>query len=162
ALVADPNHPAWERVDGDRLGFFLDVGRRVCDALAFAHDRGVVHRDVKPENVMVGAFGEVHLLDWGVAMRRGDRLPSDGIAGTLRFWAPQMLPPQTGEIDARTDVSLVGATLHACLTGAPPHVADAIAPLLYAIAESAPPTYGPDVPPELAAILARAMHRDRS
>ena len=59
----------------------LDVVIKVCDALAFAHNKGVLHCDVKPANVMVGEFGEVHVVDWGIAVALADR-PSQQIVGT--------------------------------------------------------------------------------
>src|SRR5439155_12280903 len=57
--------------DPDTLRDLLYVFLKVCDAVAFAHSRGIVHCDIKPENIMVGAFGEVYLMDWGIAWSRG-------------------------------------------------------------------------------------------
>jgi serine/threonine protein kinase len=81
----------------DRLRLF----DRVCDAVAFAHARGVVHRDLKPANIMVGAFGQVLILDWGLA---GDAGPG----GTLGYMAPEQ---STQTLDARADVYALGAIL---------------------------------------------------
>jgi eukaryotic-like serine/threonine-protein kinase len=156
-MLRDDGHPAWARANGDRVGLFIQVIRRLCEALSSAHARGVVHRDVKPENVMLGSFGEVLLLDWGVAVRAGEALTS--IAGTPAYMAPEMLAIATAPLDARTDVFLLGATLHECLTGAPPHAGDTLDEVITSIAFSAPRAYGADVPEELAGILRRAMHR---
>ena len=73
-LLADPTHPLVARGGGDKdpLHFHLELLLKVCDALAFAHSRQLIHRDVKPENVMLGAFGEVYLLDWGIAVSLDD------------------------------------------------------------------------------------------
>jgi len=162
AMLRDPAHASWKRSGGDRLAVILRALRAVCDALAFAHSRGVLHRDVKPENVMLGAFGEVYLLDWGVAHRLGDPLDPGAIVGTPAYLAPEMLRPTVEEIDERTDVYLVGATLHECLVGSPPHQGETMMQVLLAAARSKPHTYPSDVPEELADVARRAMHADRS
>jgi serine/threonine protein kinase len=88
----------------ERLGIF----ERVCDAVNFAHAHGVVHRDLKPDNVMIGRFGEVLVLDWGVAQVGAARREA-AILGTRGFMAPEQ---ERGEdADARTDVYALGAVL---------------------------------------------------
>jgi serine/threonine-protein kinase len=159
-VLRDPAHTLFSRSGGDRLAFFVDVGRKLADALAYAHDRGVVHRDIKPANVMLGRFGEVYLLDWGIATRVGEKLEEGAIAGSLSYMAPEMLRPEAGDIGPATDVYLLAATLHQCLTGSPPHTGPDRMAVLESIAHSAPRTYSVDVPDELAETLRRAMHRD--
>jgi len=83
----------------------LRVVHRVGEALAYAHSCGVLHRDLKPQNVMVGAFGEVYVMDWGV----------EGVAGTPAFRAPET------QLDQRSDIYALGACLRFALPpGAPP------------------------------------------
>jgi len=159
ALLHRADHPRWDEVSGDRLRFHLETLIQICNAVAFAHAEGVVHRDIKPENVMIGEFGEVYLLDWGIAVRK-DRQGTPNLAGTPAYMAPEMLALEP--VDERTDVYLLGASLHEALTGRPRHPGTSIAEVLRSVAESPPVTLPSDVPEELVAIVNRATHRDRS
>jgi serine/threonine-protein kinase len=159
--------PEAERADP--LGWHLRILTTVCDAVSFAHSRGVLHLDLKPDNVMVGDFGEVYVLDWGLAAGHGEAAPAwlpraselRSIAGTPDYMAPELAAGAGDRIDERTDVYLLGAILHEICTGHPPHRgATPMQKLLQAYA-SLPPELGPDVPEELAAIARRALHRER-
>jgi serine/threonine protein kinase len=122
---------------------------KVCDALAFAHSRGVLHRDLKPANIMVGEFGEVLLMDWGLAKVK-DRpdLPSeelvrtqqsesdfarsvDGdICGTPSYLSPEQARGDVSAVDQRTDVYALGAILYQIVTGVPPAVGKSLQDIL--------------------------------
>ncbi len=128
---------------------------QVCNALHFAHSRGVVHRDLKPDNVMVGAFGEVYLVDWGIATEPG---PSAQLAGTPAYMAPEMLG-EGGVISARTDVYLLGAVLHEVVTGRPPHGGEGLQAVLQSVLASRP-ALPPEAPAELAELLTRCLSAD--
>lgn len=170
-LFENPNHPLWASLGvdaNDRLEAHLEILMAVCNALHYAHSRGIVHRDIKLDNIMMGGFGEVYLVDWGIAMRFLDPRPHDGKyaeleppVGTLAYMAPEMAMGEVAQIDARTDVYLLGATLHFILTGNPRHVGESTLDILLSARDSLPFVYGPDVPPDLAAICNRAMHVDR-
>jgi serine/threonine-protein kinase len=162
-LARDPHHPLWAVIApdaGDRLDAHLEILLAVCSTAHFAHASRFVHRDIKLDNVMIGSFGEVYLVDWGIAMRvaaggeagRGPR----GVVGTPAYMAPEMVRGDLAHIDARTDVYLLGATLHALLTGASRHRGASLHDVLQAAQESAPFAYAPEVPAELAAICNRA------
>lgn len=89
----------------------LRVIRRVGEALAFAHSRGAIHRDLKPQNVMVGEFGEVYVMDWGV----------EAVAGTPAFRAPD------ARLDQRSDIFALGALLQGALPSPAPPALSAVA-----------------------------------
>lgn len=152
--------------DQDPLEWNLRVLLQVCHALEYAHRHGIIHRDVKPENVVVGDYGEVYLIDWGIAAATEDdgtgQLPllatCRGVAGTPSYMAPEMLLAQTAKQGPRTDVYLAGATLHHVLTGRPPHRgADTRAILESCLTGER--SWPAEVPEGLAAICERAMRR---
>jgi serine/threonine protein kinase len=96
----------------ERLRLFL----KVCDAVAFAHAHGILHRDLKPQNVMIGPFGEVLVLDWGVAKDIGVGPAAAGVVlGTPGYMAPEQAAGEA--VDERADVYALGAILHFLLGG---------------------------------------------
>ncbi len=162
------HQPALLPADGqsDSLRWHLEVLMQVCNTIAFAHSRRVLHRDLKPDNVMIGPFGEVYVLDWGlaVALPGGDaRLPQVAsihtIAGTPHFMSPEMIEARPDAIDERSDVFLLGAILHMFLTGQPRHRGRTPLEVLAAGWRCEPIVYPSYVPEELAAIANRATAR---
>jgi len=96
----------------ERLEIFL----RICHAVSFAHAQGVVHRDLKPSNVMRGSFGEVLVLDWGVAkVLAHPDTRGDAIVGTPGFMAPEQAYGATATVDVRADVYALGVMLQGML-----------------------------------------------
>ena len=112
----------------DRIEGGIEILLKICDALAYAHYRGVVHRDLKAENIMVGDFGQVYLMDWGLAKlvhtepASGDRamMNARGPVGTPGFMSPEQARGNPDEIDERSDVFGVGAMLFEVLSGKAP------------------------------------------
>ncbi|MEM9459516.1 MAG: serine/threonine-protein kinase [Myxococcota bacterium] len=113
---------------GASIEAFLTVMIKVCDAVAFAHSRGVLHLDLKPHNIMVGSHGQVYVMDWGIAVRcrqdeDGHLYPVEnkqGLRGTLAYMAPEQARRGLGGVDERSDVYGLGAILYQFLTGRPP------------------------------------------
>jgi serine/threonine-protein kinase len=163
-VLHDDNHPMLESHQGEPLDFHLDVLTQVCNAVSFAHSKGVVHRDLKPQNVMIGEFGEVYVVDWGIAValrqEPGCALPLARdirtVAGTPQYMAPEQATASAGCIDERTDVYLLGAVLHEILTGRPRHQASSMLTLMLQAYVSPPARFDASVPEELGAICNRA------
>jgi serine/threonine protein kinase len=157
----------------------LRVFQRICEAVAFAHAHGVIHRDLKPQNVMVGRFGEVLVMDWGVAKVVGDgaaagvavaALPGTAgapddtaqgtLVGTLAYMAPEQAEGRLDAVDARSDVYALGAILYFLLTGRPPFVGEAAVERAKGASRAAPVPphhWVSEVPRPLEAIVAKAM-----
>ncbi len=141
----------------------------VGQAVAYAHSRGVIHRDLKPAQVIVGEFGEVLLTDWGIAIdlerdRRGGDAVTSGPAGTVAYMAPEQTRGDPSLIGTWTDVYLLGGTLYQLLTATVPHDASDPMAALSQAAEGfiAPPRPMPDrvVPEELLSIAMAALAPD--
>jgi hypothetical protein len=145
----------------------LEVLIRVCHAVHFAHSKGVLHLDLKPDNVMLGEFSEVYLLDWGIAATYHDDHPRwmhhvsqiRTVCGTPGYLAPEMAAARGDLIGPTSDVYLLGAILHEILTGAEPHRGSSLMDRLKVAYASEPHTYGDHIPTELATICRRAMAR---
>ncbi len=142
----------------------------VCRAVHFAHSRGVLHLDLKPDNVMVGEHGEVVLLDWGVAAAFDTSLAPDFITktdsithvcGTLGYLSPEQATAHGASFGPTTDVYLLGAILHEIITGHPPHLSPhtSLVASLVSSHRAEPPVFDASVPEELRAIARRALAR---
>ncbi|MDZ5456370.1 serine/threonine-protein kinase [Azohydromonas lata] len=140
----------------------LEIGARLALALAYAHRQGVLHRDVKPANVMLHLpTGHLKLMDFGLArVHDATRTRSGLLLGTPAFMAPELLAGTSA--DARSDLYALAAMLFQLLTGRLPHEGDSMGHLLQSIARDEPkPLHAlrPDLPPLLSALMARALSR---
>jgi|GEM_PF-2913163 len=115
----------------------LDILLRVADAVAFAHSRGVVHCDLKPANVMLGEFGEVLVMDWGLAVTREDLAAGAELGGTPAYMPPELAVGDHARTGPATDVYLLGAMLYEIIAGHPPHHRARLVEALQAAAENA-------------------------
>jgi hypothetical protein len=123
AMKRVSGHTWAERIARLTLDENLDILLRVADAIAYAHANGIVHRDIKPDNVMLGEFGEVLVTDWGLAATieelRG--APPGAACGTPAYMAPEMAWADHRLIGPASDIYLLGATLYHILVGEAPH-----------------------------------------
>src|SRR5579883_171100 len=140
--------------------FIAEVGLQTAYALHYAHKQGILHRDMKPANLIFD--GEtVWVTDFGLAkLLNADGLTATGdILGTLQYLPPESL---AGEVDARSDVYGLGATLYELLTLEPPYASDSPARLIKQVADADPPPpreLNPDIPRDLETIVLKAMAR---
>jgi serine/threonine-protein kinase len=143
----------------------VEICLSVLDVLAAAHERGVVHRDVKPENVFLTRDGRTMLLDFGIARLLEDDggrgITRSGVSlGTPAYMSPEQAAGRLDEIGPRSDLYSVGAMLFGLLAGRPPHVTSNVNEALVAAATKAAPPLAsvfPDAPPEVAAAVDRAL-----
>ena len=166
-LAEEPDAP----VLGLRLEQLLQIFLKVCDAVAFAHSRGVIHCDVNARNVMVGSHGQVYLVDWGLALAgQGARGPArtddQVVGGTPGYMAPEQAWGRLAEIDERTDVYGLGSMLYEFLTLRAPHAASSATDALASARRGtvrAPEEVAPDrmVPAALSRIAMRALAAER-
>jgi len=169
-----------------RLPEMLAIFVKVCDTLAYAHAHQVIHRDIKPANIMVGEFGEVLVMDWGLARVLGDAatpalgtgaiaaeadrraggardLTQDGaILGTPAYMPPEQALGEIDALDARSDVYALGATLYEILTLEPPYAGETVMAVLTQAMDGkvVPPTVRAPrqvIPWELEAVVLKAM-----
>jgi hypothetical protein len=131
---------------------------QVAEALDAAHRRGLVHRDVKPGNVLVDASDHCYLCDFGLTKQLGDggTTASGVLAGSLDYLAPEQI--RRGKVDGRTDEYALGCVLYECLSGAPPFRRDTEAQTLWAHMQEQPTSL--TAYPELTAVFARGLAKE--
>jgi serine/threonine-protein kinase len=182
AIVRFHDDPALKKDPGRRslelrrlLGRFLDV----CNAIGYAHSRGVLHRDIKPGNIIVGKHGETLVVDWGLAKATGraepdeaektlvpssasgsaETLPGSAL-GTPAFMSPEQAAGDRDRLGPRSDVYSLGATLYCLLTGKPPFEGDDIGEILRRVQAGdfrAPREVDPSLDKALGAVCMKAM-----
>ena len=143
----------------------MSLAADICGALDFSHRNGIVHRDVKPGNVMITPQGTVKVMDFGIARAVSDSAATmtstAAVIGTAQYLSPEQA---RGEgVDARSDVYSMGCLLYELVTGAPPFTGDSPVAVAYQHVREdprLPSSINPEVPPELDAILLKAMSKN--
>ncbi len=151
----------------------LVILQKVCDAVSFAHSKGVIHRDLKPESINIGDHGEVLVVDWGLATTMdaqraaAAKLPAGTIIGTPQYMAPEQARGEIGSLDTRTDIYALGTILYYILALRPPVNEDEDATVVKFVAEGRtdrldvgqryPHLPRERIPDPLAAVVGKAM-----
>ena len=155
-------------LEGGRLPLKQTVSavRDAARAVHYAHEHGIIHRDVKPGNLMVDVAGRVFILDFGLARTttaESNVSLSGMIIGTPAYMAPEQAAGRIHELDARTDVYGLGATLYSLVSGRAPFDASTPGEIPHMVVHEEPESIRrlqPDVPSDLATIIGRAMEKD--
>lgn len=163
-LLAEDRQAGVEISSRERARWVAGLGRQAAEALACAHGQGILHRDVKPANLLLDSSGKLWLADFGLARLADDlTLTNSGeLPGTLRYLAPECLH---GEGDARSDVYSLGITLYEMLVGRPAFPETDRIRLLRKVEEHAipaPRTVDPSIPRDLETIILKASAREPS
>jgi HAMP domain-containing protein/predicted Ser/Thr protein kinase len=148
----------------------LTVGKQLLRALEAAHEMGVIHRDIKPQNIVVEPSGMVKVMDFGIARLAEGKQASDSkgltavgsVIGTPQYMSPEQL--MAADLDARSDLYAAGAVIFECLTGRVVFEAPNVAMLILAQVEQAAPdprTLNPAIPHDLALIILKALEKSR-
>ncbi len=145
------------------VGECLSYAIQTAEALQEAHRLGIVHRDVKSENIMINVRNQVKVMDFGLAKLKGSLRLTRGsrMIGTLGYMAPEQI--LGGTIDARADIFSFGVVLYEMLTGRLPFMGDHDAALIYLVLSGEPQPIGdvrPGLPPDLVALVLRALKKD--
>ena len=166
-----------EFIEGSTLAEFMATGRRptpvqsaeiaqkICAAIAAAHAQGVIHRDIKPGNVMITREGVIKVMDFGIARVLGPETApqTSAVLGTASYLSPEQA--QGGPVDARTDIYSLGAVLYELLTGRPPFTGDSPVAVAYKQVNetpAVPSSLNPDVPARLDAVVMKALSKNPS
>ena len=147
----------------------LAYGIEIASGLGHAHQNGILHRDLKPGNVMIGIDGRVKILDFGLAQRQGTEVTeattihhasSNDLAGTPLYMAPEQM--RAGRADTRTDIWSLGVVLYQCASGGHPFKGRTFMELAAEVLKETPAPLPPHVPKELSRVIMRCLSKEPS
>src|ERR1051326_3520919 len=152
-----------EKLPVEKLNDVLTYGIQIADALQEAHSKGIVHRDIKADNVMVNAKNQIKVMDFGLAKLKGTLklTRTSSTVGTLAYMAPEQI--QGGDVDARSDIFSFGAVLFEMITGHMPFRGEHEAAMMYSILNEEPESvqkYPQEISSEIDRIIRRALEKD--
>jgi serine/threonine protein kinase/Tfp pilus assembly protein PilF len=146
-----------------KLGTVIDYALQIAEALAEAHDKDIIHRDIKPDNIMVDSRNRIKVMDFGLAKLKGaaNITAAGGTIGTIGYMSPEQI--QSENIDQRSDIFSFGVVLYELLTGRLPFAGEHQAALVYSIVNQEPdpiPNYVADAPTDLILLVSRLLEKD--
>ncbi|MGH7162447.1 MAG: serine/threonine-protein kinase, partial [Planctomycetota bacterium] len=174
--IEGTHYISMELVDGTHFGTFAArtsdelreaarVARDAARGLQHAHERGVIHRDIKPNNLLLDRSGRVYVTDFGLA-RLSDSASltsTDAIVGSPKYMSPEQILPGARPLDGRADVYSLGAALYEVIAGRPPVEAPSVQAFIRAVLEERPPSprrFNREIPHDLATIALRCLEKD--
>jgi tRNA A-37 threonylcarbamoyl transferase component Bud32 len=173
--VGDKHLIAMEYIDGRTIAglkvpfkWSAELVAKISHAVQYAHSRNIIHRDIKPQNIMVDRAGRPYLMDFGLAKSTdtASTITSVGVAmGTPSYMAPEQAIGRNSRVDRRSDIYSLGAVLYDLLTGQPPFQGASPLDTLRKVADEAlvpPRQIDPRIPPELERIILKCMNKDRT
>ncbi|MCA9323121.1 MAG: protein kinase, partial [Planctomycetes bacterium] len=149
----------------EELGPLLEIFEQLADALDHAHSLGIIHRDVKPGNVVIDAQDRPHLLDFGLAKIDGTETlsRSGGLLGTMPYMAPEQVTSNRGAVDGRTDIYALGVTLYECMVGRRPFAGETNEALMFQVGIRQPAPlrdFRPDLSRDVETVVLKCLEKD--
>ncbi len=164
--IAGRTLDGWVRHRRPDAATVAQVLAEVADALAHAHSRGIIHRDVKPGNILIDAQDKPHITDFGLAMdvKADTRLTQSGVAlGTPTYMSPEQARGDMENLDGRSDIFSLGSVCYEAIAGRPPFVGASVMDTLLRVVQDDPRrlrSRAPNVPPDLEAVCMKALEKE--